>query len=106
MRVAEEEALEKIGIIGERPPTATWNSRINHYRDNGREYTSYYTRYMHNDRVKVDQVVVHDQPVKEDGKKFFLSDHFALSGRVEILKSDEDSEKKEASLQSLSLIHI
>ena len=92
MRVAEEEALEKIGIIGQRPPTATWNSRINHFRDDGREYTSYYTRYLHTDRVKVDQVVVHDKPVKEEGKQFFLSDHFALSGRVEVLKGDSESE--------------
>lgn len=86
MRVAEEDALKEMGIVGERPPVATWNSRINHYREGGREYTSYYTRYLHNDRVKIDQVKVYDKPFDQDGKKFFLSDHFALSGRIKVLK--------------------
>ena len=84
-RVGEEKSFEKIGFNGKRPRKATWDSRKNRYRDNGRKYTAYYTRYFHNERVKIDKVKVWDEPVVENGKRFHLSDHFAMSGRATLV---------------------
>lgn len=84
-RVSEEKSLGEIGLIGNRPPKATWDSRRNRYRENGNEYTAYYTRYFHNEQVKIDKVKVWDEPVVEDGKKFHLSDHYAMSGRATLV---------------------
>lgn len=33
MRVADEESLEPIGLIGARPPRPTWDTKRNKYRD-------------------------------------------------------------------------
>ncbi len=81
-RTDEEDSLEKIGLIGQRPPAATWNSRVNRFREKGRRYTAYYTRYFHSENLNVSGVQVIQQPVIEDGKKFHLSDHFPMCGMV------------------------
>ena len=96
MRISEEKSLEPIGLFGERPPTPTWNTKKNKYRDNGRAFTSYFTRYFHSDRCEIDNVKVHDEPIEYEGDKFFLSDHFALSGRVTVLSKEEAAEKRAA----------
>lgn len=90
-RIAEEEMLETMGIVGDRPPKATWNSRENLFRQNGREYTAYYTRYFHNENVRVDQIKVHDNPLEMEGKRFYMSDHYAMSGRVTVLNKGQES---------------
>jgi endonuclease/exonuclease/phosphatase family metal-dependent hydrolase len=82
-RTSEEDSFEQIGLVGKRPPTATWNSKINLFRDDGRKYTAYYTRFFHSQNLATTNVKVWNQPIESDGKKFHLSDHFAMSGSVE-----------------------
>ena len=96
MRVAEEESLESVGLAGARPPRPTWDTKRNHYRKKGRAFTSYFTRYFHSDCVEVDNIVVHDDPIEHEGDEFFLSDHFALSGRVTVLSDEEVKQKRAA----------
>ena len=96
MRIAEEKSLQPLGLFGDRPPRPTWNTKLNKYRDKGRAFTSYFTRYFHSDYVEVDNIVVHDEPTEHEGDKFFLSDHFALSGRVTVLTKDEVKQKRAA----------
>ena len=96
MRVAEEASLESLGLSGERPPSPTWNTKRNKYRAGGRGFTSYFTRYFHSDRVEIDNVKVHDDPIEQDGDQFFLSDHFALSGRVTVLSEEEAAARRAA----------
>ena len=95
-RVEEEESLKTIGLLGKRPPKPTWNSNVNHFRSHGRKFSSYYTRYFHNDSAKISKVKVWDQPFEHDSSKFYLSDHFALSAQVSIVgdvsKSTETKE--------------
>lgn len=81
-RVAEEAAIAEAGLMGKRPPTPTWDSRRNQHSDrsDSRAFSSYFTRYFHNDAVEVEQVTVHNKPLNFDGAEFFLSDHFAISG--------------------------
>ena len=81
-RVAEETAIADLGLLGNRPPAPTWDSRRNRHsnRSDARAFSSYFTRYFHNDAVMVDDVKVHNQPLSFEGTEFFLSDHFALSG--------------------------
>ena len=80
-RLDEESEYKDLGLIGDKPPTATWDTRANRFRD-GAAFTAYFTRYFHSTNVRVDNVKVWDQPMEFEGKSFFLSDHFALSGRV------------------------
>jgi len=94
MRVGEEGSLEPLGLAGARPPRPTWDTKRNHYRKKGRSFTSYFTRYFHSDYVEVDNIVVHDEPIEHEGDEFFLSDHFALSGRVAVLSEEEVKQKR------------
>jgi len=89
-RTTEEESFEQIGLIGKRPAKATWNSRTNLFRKNGRKYTAYYTRYFHSQNLSVSKVKVWSDPLSIDGKKFHLSDHFAMSGSVSFSPAKSD----------------
>ncbi len=82
MRIAEEVKMKSIGLVSARPPKPTWDSKRNRYHAENRRFTAYFTRYLRNHCVQVDQVRVHDKPIKLDGKSFYLSDHFAMSGRA------------------------
>ncbi|MFT5304200.1 MAG: endonuclease/exonuclease/phosphatase family metal-dependent hydrolase [Mariniblastus sp.] len=86
-RTAEEPTLKEIGMKGDRPPSATWDSRSNRFREDGRKYTAFYTRYFHNQHVCVSNTKVWKQPTKSDSKSFQLSDHYAMSGSVRLASS-------------------
>ena len=94
MRVSEEDSMKPLGLLGERPPSPTWDTKRNNYRDKGPAFTSYFTRYFHSDVVEIGNVKVHDEPIEHEGDKFFLSDHFALSGQVTVLTKEEAAEKR------------
>ena len=83
-RVAEEEKIEKIGLVGERPPRATWDTKANLFRAGGGKFTAYFTRYFHNREVVVDEVEVWDDKVEHNETQFHLSDHFPLSGSARL----------------------
>ncbi len=82
-RVAEERYFADAGLVGDRPPKATWNSRRNRFRP-GAEFSAYFTRYFATETLAVDEVAVWTEPVESGATTFFLSDHFALSGRVSL----------------------
>lgn len=83
-RLTEEVKIFRLGLAGAKPPVATWDSRRNRFRSGQRGYTAYYTRYFVGGDLRVGDVSVHDRPLHVDGRKFFLSDHFALSGKLVI----------------------
>jgi len=85
-RIAEEAAIFETGLLGKRPPTPTWDSRRNQHSSaaSGKAFSCYFTRYFHNDAVAVDNVKVHNRPLRFDGTEFFLSDHFAISGTAKV----------------------
>ena len=87
-RVDEESSFAKLGFHIQRPPSATWNTKVNRFRSNDRRYTAYYTRYFAKGQVAVEDVKVHDVPMSVDGRQFFLSDHFALSGRIRVAEDE------------------
>jgi len=80
-RVDEEEPLAEAGLVGKRPPEATWNGKKNRFR-HGAEFKAYFTRYFATEALVVSKVKVHSMPIEAQAAKFFLSDHFALSGTV------------------------
>lgn len=82
-RLSEVKNIAQLGLVGDKPPEPTWDSRANLYRAGGREYTAYYTRYFHSQDLNVKEVKVWSDPVEEDRCKFHLSDHYAISGKVE-----------------------
>lgn len=82
-RLSEEKHIKQLGLIGEKPPEPTWDSRANRFRPGGREYTAYYTRYFHTDNLKVSDVKVWSEPITVDKFEFHLSDHFPMSGKVQ-----------------------
>lgn len=80
-RVAEEEAIEALGLIGPRPPAPTWNGRICRYRKGAREFTAYYSRAFGRDVMLEIETVV-STPLGARGERFHLSDHFAFTGKI------------------------
>ena len=88
-RLSEEKLIAEVGLQGTKPPRATWDTRANRFRDQGHEFTAYFTRYFHNQQVVVQDVEVWDEPIEHEGKKFFVSDHFALTGSFHLAQSDE-----------------
>ena len=88
-RLSEEEKLAThLGLVGEKPPKATWDTRANRFREEGPKFTAYFTRYFHNEYTSVTDVKVWDEPLEHDGREFHLSDHFALSGKASVVNSD------------------
>lgn len=83
-RVDEEKEISGLGFACDRPPSVTWDTRVNRYRSEMRKYSAYYTRYFIKGDLQVRGVGVANTPLNVDGKKFFLSDHFALSGTLDI----------------------
>lgn len=84
-RLDEEKKLAaNLGLVGEKPPKATWDTRANRFRDKDPKFTAYFTRYFHNESTRVTDVEVWDEPIVHEDRKFHLSDHFALSGRVSV----------------------
>lgn len=83
-RAAEMAAVEAAGLVTVRPPRATWDSRRNRFRAGGAEFTAHFTRWFASPAVTVSEVTVWREPLVVDGRRFHLSDHFALSGRVTV----------------------
>lgn len=79
-RVDEVEALVDAGLHSVKPPRPTWDSRRNHFRDDMAEFSAYFTRWFASPAVTVREVQVDHEPVERLGKRFHLSDHFALRG--------------------------
>ena len=84
-RIKEEAGIEALGLTGHRPPRPTWDTKINQFRPNSRQFTAYFTRYFHNDQVAVDEVEVWVDKVEYNEERFHLSDHFPMSGSVQQL---------------------
>lgn len=82
-RLPESEKIAQVGMVGDKPPKPTWDSRTNQFRTGGREFTAYYTRYFHTENLKVSEVAVLDEPLVEEEFEFHLSDHFPMGGKVE-----------------------
>lgn len=83
-RISEEPKINSLDLFGQRPPKPTWDSKRNRFRENGRQYTSFYTRYFHSPHLNVTHVNIFDTPIEVDGNRFYLSDHFALGGIVQL----------------------
>ena len=82
-RIEEEDGIAELGLIVDRPPSVTWDTRRNRFRADSNEYSAYYTRHFCRGEVAFRDVRVWDTPMQVDDRKFFLSDHFAMSGRIE-----------------------
>ncbi len=89
MRLDETDALTNLGFTGDKPPHATWDSRRNRFRQDMPEFSAYFTRWFASPGVCVSDVVVHRDPVEHDDRHFFVSDHYALSGRIHLTKTSK-----------------
>lgn len=95
MRMAEADQLVELGFTGDKPPHVTWDSRRNRFRKDMPEFSAYFTRWFASPGVAVDDVRVHRDPVEHGDYRFFISDHFALSGRITV--EEDQSPEREAS---------
>ena len=82
-RVEETEALAEAGLTARKPPKATWNSRRNRFNRGGADFTAYFTRGFVTEGLQLTTQKVLDSPEEIDGRRFHLSDHFALTGNIE-----------------------
>lgn len=83
-RVGESDALAEAGLVGEKPPRPTWDSRRNRFREDLPEFAAYFTRWFASPDVAVSDVRVWDEPLERLGRRFHLSDHFAMSGVITV----------------------
>ncbi len=81
-RPDEEQAIAELGLTGALPPRPTWNSHANRFHLRAGRFTSYFTRWFASEGLIGEEVEVWNRPVVHDDHRFFLSDHFALSGRI------------------------
>jgi endonuclease/exonuclease/phosphatase family metal-dependent hydrolase len=81
-RVSEIDAYASAGLTGRKPSTPTWDSRRNRFHPDVPEFSAYFTRWFATEAVEVLDVSVLRTPLEVDGHRFFLSDHFALTGAV------------------------
>jgi len=84
-RISDVEFIEQAGFAAPKPPRPTWNSRKNQFRSGGAEFTAYFTRMFASPGIEISEQVVYDSPAETDGASFYWSDHFALSGSVEVV---------------------
>ena len=84
MRLSEADTLIDLGFSGDKPPHVTWDSRRNQFRSDMPEFSAYFTRWFASPGVMVTDVAVHHEPHEYDDVQFYLSDHFALSGSVQV----------------------
>lgn len=79
-RVDEEHYFADAGLLGEKPPSPTWNSRSNRFRSDAPEFAAYFTRWFATESVDISEVKVWTVPTMSQNKRFCLSDHYAMSG--------------------------
>ncbi len=84
MRLADVEFVVSAGFDAPKPSRPTWNSKKNHFRTDGHEFTAYFTRMFASPGVEITKTVVHDKPTTIDGTTFYWSDHFAVSATITI----------------------
>lgn len=82
MRLDEADTFLAMGFSGDKPPHPTWDSRRNQFRADAYEFSAYFTRWFASPGLRVSDVAVLRDPIDHDDKQFFISDHYALSGRV------------------------
>ncbi len=81
-RLAEEVALEAIGLAGPRPPEPTWDGRRNPFNGPSGEFVAYFTRALAAGDVTIADQRVLPGRIEADGRHFHLSDHFALEVQI------------------------
>lgn len=85
MRIADVEFVANAGFETPKPPRPTWNSRRNRFRSDGHEFSAYFTRMFASPGIEISDTIVHDAPAEIDGKRFYWSDHFALSASISVV---------------------
>ena len=83
MRLEEADEFMTMGFSGDKPPHPTWDSRRNQFRVM-HKFSAYFTRWFASPGVTVSDVVVHREQIHHEGRKFFVSDHYAMSGRISL----------------------
>lgn len=78
IRVAEEPAIESLGLQAPRPPRPTWDGRRNRFHGPDGEFVANFTRVLATPGVRVTEQIVRSGGLTIDGHAFHLSDHFAL----------------------------
>lgn len=82
-RVGEEPKIAELGLMAQRPPRPTWNSKINHFHHQGSEFSAYFSRWFVSSEVTVGKTWVADwPPIEAADTRFFVSDHFACGATV------------------------
>lgn len=81
-RAAELEALADAGLAAPKPPTATWDSRRNRFNPSGPQFTANFTRAFATAGLTVADQRVLDDGIEADSRRFHLSDHYPLAGRI------------------------
>lgn len=81
-RVDEMAALGEAGLTAPVPPHPTWDSRRNRFRADGPRFSAFFTRCFAGPDVEVSALEVHRTPERSGDHRFFLSDHFSLTGTV------------------------
>lgn len=88
-RVDELDVIGSAELDSPKPPRPTWNSRANRFHARGPRFEAYFTRAFTSPGVTVTDQRVWDRPVDSAGSRFFVSDHFGLSGSLRLVEAGQ-----------------
>lgn len=81
-RVEEVRPITELGLSTEPPPWPTWDSRRNHFREDGPKFTAYFTRWFVDGGIEVDTTDVWTDPYRAGDTEFHLSDHYPMTVEI------------------------
>lgn len=77
-RIDEEDTLVELGFDAPRPPGPTWDGHRNRFRGDSGAFRAYFTRALTTGPVSITRQRILDEPLEVDGRRFHISDHYAL----------------------------
>ena len=83
-RSSEIEAIEAAGLRAPKPPVPTWNSYRNRFHSSSPKFQTNFTRSFTHPDIATEELQVLEGCVARQGKKFFISEHFALFGYMKL----------------------
>ena len=83
-RSEEIDVITAAGLVAPKPPVPTWNSYKNRFHVDAPRFKTYFTRCFTHPNIRTEKLQVLEGHVIRNDKQFYVSDHFALFGRIQL----------------------
>ncbi len=92
MRLSEWDLAAEMGFAVAKPDQPTWDSRVNRFNEEGAGFAAYFTTVATRGAVSAAGLEVSTKPVRYLDKSFHLSDHYPLTGDLEVVDRHKDAD--------------